>query len=528
MKQNLKQFSYYFLLPLFLLIYALFNVFNYLKISEFGVLNLDVRGNLNQLVFTRSGELLKGDIVYGKFHASYPNLGIVSMRFYNQDRDSDDTLVFRIREENQDSWYYEAKYKTDQFIPHELFPFGFPIIIDSDGKNYEFQIESIGGATGSGILIDSQSPVFLAKSTFNKNDLIKDKQMLLSFIADKVINIFGDKDLLTNNLIFFLPLICYAVFVLSKGFSFHFLTGIALAVIIYDIFWLKESYDSLFVGLLFLWTLISRRFHFESRIAAVFALGFLVITPIMLVFGQDFFAEKIAVWAYLFLCVTVVQQIYELKKKPRNQLTLEKFKDNLLKLELDQNNRVARFIYYYYKPALFLLTLFLLFKSGQRVYESLTVYQQFFPNNYTHNFLYRTIAPIAVLIPILVFIYRKTKKHFKTKLFLGFILSVLLFITSSAVINLSTKFRDNVTIISVNPNGISEAWTDITISGQNFGNKPFVGKVVINGQEQRIVDWTNTKIIFRTNPQTTKSGMLGVETGNKTVSNQYQFNYLYR
>lgn len=528
MKQNLKHFSYYFLLPLFLLLFAFFNVFNYLKTSEFGILNLDIRGNSDQLISTRSGELLKGDIVYGKFHSSYPNLGIVSVRFYNQDRDSDDTLIFRIKEEGKKDWYYEARYKTDQFMPHKLFPFGFPIISDSDEKNYEFQIESLRGATGSGILVDSQPPTFLAKSTFNKNDLIRDKKMLLDFLAEKVINIFGDSDLLLSNLFYFLPLIYYVIFVLSKGISFQFLIGIALGVIFYEIFWLKGSYDSLFIGLLFLWTLISRRFHFESRITGIFALVFLVITPIMLIFGQDTLAEKFAVWAYLFLCITVVQQIYELKKNPKNQFTLKKFKNNLFKFELDRNNHFAQFIYHYFKPALYLLTLFFLFKSGQRIFESSKLYQQFFPENYLEKYIFETLIPYLILLTVSVFVFFKVKMLFKNLVFISFFISLVILFSSSVMVNLSTKFRDLPRIVSISPNNFSEAWVDVTIEGKNFQDKPFIGKVLINNNEQRIIDWTDSMIIFRTDPYKLKSGLLEIITNKNIKSNQYQFNYLYK
>ncbi|HCR36157.1 TPA: hypothetical protein DIU22_03900 [Candidatus Woesebacteria bacterium] len=528
MKQNLKHISFYFLLPLFLLIFALINLFNYLKASEFGVLNLDVRGNLDQLISTRSGELMKGDIVFGKFHSQYPNLGIVSVRFYNQDRDSDDTLVFRLKEEGKEKWYYEAKYKTDQFMPHKHFPFGFSEIKDSVGKNYEFQIESLRGASGSGILIDNQYPVFLAKSTFLKADLSGNKNTLLYFLGNKFINILGDKDLLFNNFLFFLPLIYFVIFVLSKGISFQFLTGFAMAIVIYDIFWLKGSYDSLFIGILFLWGLISRRFHFESRIAAVFALGFLALTPIMLIFSQDDLAEKTAVWAYLFLCVTVVQQIYELKKHPKNLFTLEKFKNNIFKIKFDKSDPIAQFIYRIYNPIILLLSFYILFKFGQRIYESSRLYQLFFPKVYLIKFLTYTFLPQILFLFALVITFLKVNKKFKNKIFLGFIFSLILLFSSTIIVNLSTKFRDTPTIVSVSPNDFSEAWVDIIINGVNFQDLPFAGKVLVGGAEQRIIDWKDERIIFRTDPYKLKSGVLEVITSENIKSNQYQFNYLYK
>ena len=528
MKLKIRNLSYYFILPVFLFIVGTTNLVNYLKTSEFGVLNLDVRGNLDQIVSTRFGELLKGDIVSGKFYSSYPNLGIVSMRFYNQNRDSDDTLAFRIKEEGQEQWYYEAKYKTDQFLPHKLFPFGFPVINDSNGKNYVFQIESLRGATGSGILIDSQPPVFLAKSTYQKADLVNDKRLLLYFLSNKLLNISGDQDILLNNILFFLPLVYYVIFILSKGIGFQFLTSLALVVVFYDIFWLKESYDWLFISQLFFWGLISHRFRFESRITAILALGFLIMTPIMLIFNQDTLAEKAAVWAYLFLCVTVIQQIYELKKRPKNLLNLEKLRKNIFKFKLDQSNKVARLIYLTHKPIIILFTIYLLFWSGQKVYETSRIYQLFFPMDYFAKYMTGIIFPHTILLSGFVFIILKLKKHLNTQLFLALFLSLLFYSSSAKMITKSTVFKNYPTIFFVAPNNVIEAWADITIYGQNFGDKPFGGKVLIGGKEQRIIDWADTKIIFRTDPNTLKSGMLEVVTNRSGTSNKYRFNYLFK
>ena len=144
----------YILLPILLVAYALWNLYFHLHSTTFGLLTLDVQGEFTNYDSTKFEELHRGDIISGNFHSLYNNLGLVSVRFFNNNRDSDDTLLFRIKELGHEGWYYEAKYKTDQFQPHELFPFGFPPITDSDNKYYVFEIESLRGATGSGILID--------------------------------------------------------------------------------------------------------------------------------------------------------------------------------------------------------------------------------------------------------------------------------------------------------------------------------------------------------------------------------------
>ena len=138
MNKNSRFVVTYILLPIFLCLIGVILLFNFLVEGEYGFTNLDVRGSQINTTTSLSGELLMGDIVKGSFHSLYDNLGIVSVRFYNQDRDSKDTLIFRLKEEGNQDWYYQAEYKTDQFLPHKLFPFGFPIINNSTNKNYLF------------------------------------------------------------------------------------------------------------------------------------------------------------------------------------------------------------------------------------------------------------------------------------------------------------------------------------------------------------------------------------------------------
>ena len=528
MKQNLKRYFFYYLLPLFLFAIGVFSLLNYLKATEFGVLNLDYRGISDQLISTRSGDLLRGDVVRGTFSTPYDNLGLISIRFYNQDRDSDDILVFRIKEDGRKKWYYEAQYKTDQFLPHQLFSFGFPIINDSSGKTYDFELESLMGATGSGILIDRKIPVFIAKSSFNKDVLLGDKTKLSTFIFNKSINMLGDENTIVNLISFFLPLIVFFIFVFSKGIGFQFLTSITILFIIYDTLFLQDSYDAYLLTVMFLWGLTCSRFRFESKISAIFALIYLVFTPILLLLKQEAMAEKTTTWAYLFLSATVVQQIYEIKKHPKNRFTPEKFKNNLFKFNLNQRNFFLRLVKHTFKPIVLIITTYLLYRFGQRVFQSLLLYQLFFPNGYLTKFLVDILLPNIILLISSFFIFFKLNKHFKKPLFLSLLTTLVIFISSTSIIDQATKFRDYPIIIFIAPNNVIEAWADITIEGKNFGDQPFQGKVLLNEEEQRIMNWTDTRIIFRTNPQTMKSGMLRVETTKNGVTDKLQFNYLFK
>lgn len=324
MKQKIRNIFYYFLLPVFLFLLGSYSLFSYLGAGEFGITNLDIH-QLEWAKLPQKSELLKGNTLLGKFHSRFSNLGIVSLRFDSQGRGSDDILVFRLREAGTAKWRYEANYKTDQIQPHQLFPFGFPVIRDSAGKDFEFQLESLRGATGSGIFLDSQSPIFIAKSSFTKSELLTDKSLLVYFLKNKFLNISEDPDTLLNALLFFLPLFLFLIFIATKKVRSLSLILLAMVPVVSDIFGLTGKYDFIYLSVAFFWALLVRRYRLDSRVSGYLAIGFLGVTTVLIVLKQMLFADKAAVWAFLFLCLTVIQQIYEQQirqKQSRTKSTL--------------------------------------------------------------------------------------------------------------------------------------------------------------------------------------------------------------
>jgi len=53
----------------------------------------------------------------------------------------------------------------------------------------------------------------------------------------------------------------------------------------------------------------------SSRIMAVPALFFLVLTPFALIAKQDVIAENLAIWAYYFLIMATIMGIYEVRQE---------------------------------------------------------------------------------------------------------------------------------------------------------------------------------------------------------------------
>lgn len=114
--------------------------------------------------------ILKGDIYRQTFVSQSDDFGIVAVRFSNNNKINDDYLIFRIKEERQPGWYYENKYKVDQFQDGQFFTFGFPVITNAHGKNFVFEIESMRGAEENSVSVYLTKEDNYAKGEAFKND----------------------------------------------------------------------------------------------------------------------------------------------------------------------------------------------------------------------------------------------------------------------------------------------------------------------------------------------------------------------
>jgi len=520
----------HFLILITLVLFGLYNRLLYLKNEESGLLNLNIRGSFSNITASTSGELLAGDTVTGIFHSKYPNLGIISIRFFNMNRDSRDTLLFRVKEEGQSKWFYEALYKTDQFQPHKLFPFGFPVIKDSAGRYYIFEIKSLYGETGDGILVDYQTPVFMARSQFTKRELTDDNKTMRYFIFNKIINIFSGSEVISNSIFYFLPSLLYIVYLCTVGISYQFLSLLTMSMVFYDIFYLKKQIFINYIATMLLWFLASLRFKISFKVSIFISIGILILIPASLTIDSNIYTEKTAIWVNLFLLSAILQHIFEVLRKDKDTLSAKQFFKNILNIKFEpifvapkKRSPVAKFVF-------FILSTVLLGLAFFNIFNKLPMFKSFYPKHYVVVFTSHLVLPQIILILSLFVLFLATKKYFKNVFFAGMVLSLIFFIGSRKIVKNSLWFEKSSRIISVTPSKISEAWTDVVITGKNFRNIPFVGKIQIDGTEQGqyMVYWSDEKIVFRTSPDLTRSGDVQVIPLNRTPSNKVPFVYSYK
>lgn len=157
----------------------------FLLLSNFGVFSIveevapDFKTTNQQDV-----HLLKDQKAAGTFKASENNLGILLIRVVKFGKGSD-TVLFRIKKEGEEKWYYENKYWAEQFQNNQYFPFGFPLIANSKNNVYFFEIESLEGKyqNGIGVLKEKKAAAMYKYSVGE----LKNFDALSSFTSKKIL-----------------------------------------------------------------------------------------------------------------------------------------------------------------------------------------------------------------------------------------------------------------------------------------------------------------------------------------------------
>lgn len=267
--------------------------------------------NKNNFSTFQTSELLKGQKITGNFKAKENSLGIVAVRFNTHTRINEDSVIFRIKQKGESFWYYKNSYKVDQFQPNSFFTFGFPVINNSKGKTYEFEIESVHGKSGNAIALSVIEPSFMAKHQFF------DEKYTARYVIKKIINSFSNTDFIFHSIFYFLPLVFYILFVLlnlkfiSKLRALLILNSIVIVLDIFNFINLHSSGALVFLILGFL-TIQVRYYKIESRVLFSTVLLFFLFSPIFLLLNKDIIAERLIIWGILILFVSLIIEISKL------------------------------------------------------------------------------------------------------------------------------------------------------------------------------------------------------------------------
>ncbi len=307
---------------------------------------------IDSAIYTSGAKLYDGKIIKGEFVAKKENLGVVAIRIRNNNEEnvSDNFKVFfKIREKGENEWQSVNSYSGGQFKELNLFPFGFNLISNSKNKNYVFEVSTKGANEKSALSVNQNRPIVTEYQIERSN--LKNPSFALSYLKEKIVYAVKNLESIYSILVFFLPFVAYYYLLYEKNkkitpefvkkiffinfvhkyilppvirllnvvfgflYNIHLLDdkrklesipvfGVVLfMVIIGEIFIVTEINNLLLFIIILIWAILVAISRLRVESSFLLAVFFLVLTLFFFVFGFEDFAEKSAIWAYLFLVV---------------------------------------------------------------------------------------------------------------------------------------------------------------------------------------------------------------------------------
>jgi len=304
--------------------------------DAFAIVNDDHNAS-NSVMPALHTPLLKDKSIKGEFTAQENNLGIVAVRFYTFHRINKDVVRFLIKEQGAKNWYYEQTYKVNQFQWDNYFTFGFPIINNSKGKHYIFEIISLHGTRYDAITLSRIQPVLETKYQFNKSQIFSSPNKLVYYIYKKFLNSISNTDYIVSSLVYAIPFFIYLwtaliwyIFrdhpIFERIKEIHGTVIILQIIILLNILFVQHlTSDFAIYIILGVWLVAVLRYKLEGKINFFFAFLLILGTPIALALNDHESAEQAAIWSFYFILFGLLQQMWELNFKTKDLVTLSSF-----------------------------------------------------------------------------------------------------------------------------------------------------------------------------------------------------------
>lgn len=272
----------------------------------------------SEIQFSEDTELIAGKKIQGQLIAYDNNLGALGIKITTFNRLNKTYIVFRLREKGEENWYCYNTYLTDRFPNDELYPFGFPVIKDSKGKTYEFEILSEDGTHGNAIGFQKNARVFVSRYTFDKSQILSSNSETFSFILKKGTNLITNINYLFYLAIFIVPLGAFAFMVLGLknlnkteyGFMYPyvFIFCMIIVYILYPV--LMKTDVVLFIGSLTLALSILYKISFRNIFAI--AMMLLLFCPVWFLINKEEMANRSAVLVFFLMAIGLMLLVKEL------------------------------------------------------------------------------------------------------------------------------------------------------------------------------------------------------------------------
>ncbi|QHO63501.1 IPT/TIG domain-containing protein [Candidatus Chazhemtobacterium aquaticus] len=290
---------------------------------------------------------------------------------------------------------------------------------------------------------------------------------------------------------------------------------------------------ALLVGSVIMWNI-------DGMVLIKHSVWLAILCSIFAILEYNRISERLAIWWYIFFTVGALHLTVTYRLKPgkkyldskqliqeilRSYSPIIKLKLSAVKLahltipvitftleEVKITNLVPAILNLTKTCSVF-LSLYLVYSLVSNTLSTIEVYQSFYPSNSLNYFIQQTgqYAAISLLIGIVIglglFFVIKNRRT------LAFIVTPALlfslFLITNYVYVHTTQFQYDIRLWSVSPKKAT-LWDEIKLSGRNFRDLPFKGKVYIDGVEHAITSWTDKQIVIQADPTKTSSGEIKV------------------
>lgn len=333
-----KKWVKFGIIPLFLLgVWSALTLFYIVVLDESFLVVSYSHSKKDFSSFTLS-KLYAGDKISGSFTGRASNMGILGIRIKSYSRvpyREEDKLVFRIKEKGSDEWFYENIYRSGLMYEFSLFPFGFPVISDSKGRIYQFELESLEGNKENAVSLQNREPIFVSKYQESKEYLTQNPIKIPFFVLKKAGNYITNIDVQFSAFVYLLPLIFYLLIISKLGTKlfrlivgiyapfqkyeekadYYVFSGITSAVIVLDILYLQVPNGVIYLVVGIIMYIISRLYGVKSKNALAVSIVLLLLSVPLYYLDYFHVAERSASWAYIFLVLSTIQMLGERNKK---------------------------------------------------------------------------------------------------------------------------------------------------------------------------------------------------------------------
>lgn len=320
------------LIPFVLLLFWLTLSMLYGSYKSVSVLQYIQNQNSKNNFFSK--KLFREQKLTGDFIAKDNHLGIIAVGFSNVPRvdyNSEDLILFRIREKNNNKWLYENTYRSGAFVSYDYYPFGFKEISDSKGKEYIFEIISNQGNNKNALETKNYNPVYLIKYKYPKREIFGSFSALGKFIVEKLITFFTNFELLLSSVVFLLPFIFYMTWTILSIKKFEWLVSsqkkwvnkrlnarnvlglLVIGLLYYDIIFYNFINTGFMLGILGLWIGIVLLNKYKSNVTFILAFSLITISIIAIYFHLNISINKSSAFVYYLMMIATIQSIYEYK-----------------------------------------------------------------------------------------------------------------------------------------------------------------------------------------------------------------------